>query len=246
MQPTTTLPSIKSLFPYPSSYPLPTALYNPLIHPSKTINNCLDVKNKLINAEQVMTQCIPPLQQLPKDQSCHYSCCRPANEDFRSSTNLFDKSSINNNNFQSSQQCYSVVRPAPIRPYDDKLFSMRHSIPHSNPPLFNNMTSPKYLFHGGFNVKPSTKEENRYQCPYCTKRFSRPSSLKIHINSHTGEKPFVCTEPGCGRRFSVHSNMRRHLRVHRIGRPIKKAYNDHENKGYSIWNPTPIAHGDYS
>ncbi|CAG8512759.1 30426_t:CDS:1 [Racocetra persica] len=122
---------------------------------------------------------------------------------------------------------------------------MGHSIPHSNPSLFNNMTSPKYLFHGGFNAKPSTKEENRYQCPYCIKRFSRPSSLKIHINSHTGEKPFVCTEPGCGRRFSVHSNMRRHLRVHRIGKPIKKAYNDRDNKGYNIWNPTPIVHGDY-
>ncbi|PKC08720.1 hypothetical protein RhiirA5_260680, partial [Rhizophagus irregularis] len=54
----------------------------------------------------------------------------------------------------------------------------------------------------------------RYQCPYCSKRFSRPSSLRIHTYSHTGEKPFVCTEPGCGRKFSVQSNMRRHLRVH--------------------------------
>ncbi|CAB5217555.1 unnamed protein product [Rhizophagus irregularis] len=27
---------------------------------------------------------------------------------------------------------------------------------------------------------------NRYQCPYCSKRFSRPSSLRIHIYSHTG------------------------------------------------------------
>ncbi|KAH8119244.1 hypothetical protein DFH11DRAFT_432048 [Phellopilus nigrolimitatus] len=57
----------------------------------------------------------------------------------------------------------------------------------------------------------------RYECPYCPKRFNRPSSLKIHINSHTGEKPFECTEPGCGRRFSVQSNMRRHSRVHQAG-----------------------------
>ncbi|KAI8085431.1 hypothetical protein BDF21DRAFT_307881, partial [Thamnidium elegans] len=53
----------------------------------------------------------------------------------------------------------------------------------------------------------------RYVCPYCYKKFSRPSSLRIHTYSHTGEKPFVCTEPGCGRHFSVQSNMRRHLRV---------------------------------
>ncbi|KAI7815812.1 hypothetical protein BC939DRAFT_471556 [Gamsiella multidivaricata] len=58
----------------------------------------------------------------------------------------------------------------------------------------------------------------RYQCQYCSKRFSRPSSLRIHTYSHTGERPFKCSEEGCGRQFSVQSNMRRHLRVHRLGR----------------------------
>lgn len=55
---------------------------------------------------------------------------------------------------------------------------------------------------------------NRYKCNQCLKTFSRPSSLRIHILSHTGEKPHVCPQPGCGRRFSVQSNMRRHLKVH--------------------------------
>ncbi|KIJ18927.1 hypothetical protein PAXINDRAFT_166850 [Paxillus involutus ATCC 200175] len=54
----------------------------------------------------------------------------------------------------------------------------------------------------------------KYECDYCGKGFTRPSSLKIHLNSHTGEKPFVCTFEGCGRSFSVLSNMRRHARVH--------------------------------
>ncbi|KAI7866011.1 hypothetical protein BDF14DRAFT_1686934, partial [Spinellus fusiger] len=53
----------------------------------------------------------------------------------------------------------------------------------------------------------------RYVCPFCRKKFSRPSSLRIHTYSHTGEKPFACPEEGCGRRFSVQSNMRRHIRV---------------------------------
>lgn len=55
---------------------------------------------------------------------------------------------------------------------------------------------------------------NRYRCGQCRKTFSRPSSLRIHILSHTGEKPHVCPQPGCERRFSVQSNMRRHLKVH--------------------------------
>ncbi|ORX44271.1 hypothetical protein DM01DRAFT_1258936, partial [Hesseltinella vesiculosa] len=54
----------------------------------------------------------------------------------------------------------------------------------------------------------------KYPCPQCTKTFSRPSSLRTHIFSHTGEKPYGCPFEGCGRRFSVQSNMRRHLRVH--------------------------------
>ncbi|KAK7472483.1 hypothetical protein VKT23_000598 [Stygiomarasmius scandens] len=59
--------------------------------------------------------------------------------------------------------------------------------------------------YGGFS--------SRHQCGYCGKRFSRPSGLKIHLTTHTGEKPYVCPEEGCRRSFSVRSNMRRHVRI---------------------------------
>lgn len=54
----------------------------------------------------------------------------------------------------------------------------------------------------------------RHVCPTCSKRFNRPSSLRIHVNTHTGATPFRCPYPNCGREFNVNSNMRRHLRNH--------------------------------
>ncbi|KAJ3058588.1 hypothetical protein HDU98_005308, partial [Podochytrium sp. JEL0797] len=53
----------------------------------------------------------------------------------------------------------------------------------------------------------------RYLCSLCSKRFTRPSTLRTHMNSHTGERPFVCSAPGCGWKFTVLSNLKRHLKI---------------------------------
>ncbi|KAG7805708.1 hypothetical protein KL921_005378 [Ogataea angusta] len=66
---------------------------------------------------------------------------------------------------------------------------------------------------GSEREEPKLSRKNRC-CFICQKVFNRPSGLKIHMYSHTGEKPFRCQWESCGKPFSVRSNLIRHHKIH--------------------------------
>jgi len=50
---------------------------------------------------------------------------------------------------------------------------------------------------------------NRVSCPYCPRTFPWTSSLRRHVLTHTGQKPYKC--PHCSLLFTTKSNCDRHL-----------------------------------
>ncbi|NWR75890.1 ZBT38 protein, partial [Centropus unirufus] len=76
-------------------------------------------------------------------------------------------------------------------------------------------------WHGGTS-KP-------YICEFCQKQFQSPSTLKMHMRCHTGEKPYTCKT--CGKCFSVPGNLQKHERIH-LG--IKEFVCQYCNKAFTL------------
>ncbi|CAL1707605.1 unnamed protein product [Somion occarium] len=131
---------------------------------------------------------------------------------------VLGRSSTDPRHASSSQyQAYGQVPPMSSR-QTGAMPSNAYPYSASLPPVSRHPSLPMPAGSSSSSHYPQEPERmasgHRYECSYCGKGFTRPSSLKIHINTHTGEKPYTCPFEGCGRSFSVQSNMRRHARVH--------------------------------
>ena len=72
---------------------------------------------------------------------------------------------------------------------------------------------------------PSSTETNSrmmHKCKYCVRELSSRQNLREHLYIHTGEKPYICTEPGCGQKFRQGSLLSIHKKIHSEVRRSKK------------------------
>lgn len=60
-----------------------------------------------------------------------------------------------------------------------------------------------------------------YVCPECKKRFSESNTLTQHMRTHTNERPYKCDFPGCNKSFNIIGSLTIHKRVHTGDRPFR-------------------------
>ena len=107
-------------------------------------------------------------------------------------------------------QVHSSTRPSP---------ELQGSFPHTTTPSkkSRNRTKSKVASNIVYNDGNSNKEKTVHRCSICNRGFLNKSNIKVHLRTHTGEKPFRCDV--CAKAFRQKAHLIKHAQIHkRVGR----------------------------
>lgn len=100
--------------------------------------------------------------------------------------------------------------------YEPQSFVSKHDLSPAQCDKLATLAMRDHRHEMGFACRAiGVQPRKQIACEICHKSFERPSALRVHKRSHSGEKPFNCAFVECKRTFSTRSNMKRHLKVHR-------------------------------
>lgn len=123
-----------------------------------------------------------------------------------------------------SQDLPSITKDALMRQHQQQMEDKQLSSPpsshlerlqqfHSQSQLLNqpikidvNHLKPIPSSNGGSGGANSVDADNKHFCHICQKNFSSTSALQIHMRTHTGERPFVCSV--CQKAFTTKGNLK--------------------------------------
>ncbi|CAN9507497.1 unnamed protein product [Ophioblennius macclurei] len=113
-----------------------------------------------------------------------------------------------------SDDLYPVGHPGHTHPHGGSAGRFPRQKSPSLPSSFGqySQSGPEPAEEGYGKKEQKPKKPGKYICPYCGRACAKPSVLKKHIRSHTGERPYPCVP--CGFSFKTKSNLYKHRKSH--------------------------------